>query len=366
MKMLDNLDAMSDPTSAIAAVDLFCGAGGLTRGLLDAGIAVKAGIDLDPSCEYAYRHNNEGAEFVLKSVAEIEKKDVEGYFPENALSLLCGCAPCQTFSTYNRNAAEDDSRWQLLGEFSRLVKEVRPDYVSMENVPGLASHSVFDKFLTVLQEEGYSFSYSTVDCSEYGMPQKRKRLVLLGSLVGNIDLLSPEQITLQNAAKTVKGAIGHLSHREAIGASGSDNLHKAQKLSSLNLKRIRASKPNGTWKDWDESLRCECHKKSTGVTYSSVYGRMAWDEPSPTITTQFYNYGSGRFGHPENDRALTLREGALLQTFNEDYAFEDPQNMLSIRDLGRLIGNAVPPMLGYIIGESIRRHAHEQQKARER
>jgi DNA (cytosine-5)-methyltransferase 1 len=131
------------------------------------------------------------------------------------------------------------------------------------------------------------------------------------------------------------------------------------KLSEINMKRMRASKPNGTWHDWDEDLKLACHKKDSGDTYKAVYGRMSWDEPSSTITTQFYNYGTGRFGHPEQDRALTIREAAILQTFPTDYKFYQNENAVFIKKLGIHIGNAVPVDLGFVIGKSIQLHIGE-------
>ncbi|GAJ03489.1 unnamed protein product, partial [marine sediment metagenome] len=138
--------------------------------------------------------------------------------------------------------------------------------------------------------------------------------------------------------------------------STKDALHRASRLGDINLKRIKQSKPGGTWKDWDEDLRSPCHKKDSGKSYCGVYARMSWDTLAPTMTTQFYNYGTGRFGHPEQDRALSLREGALLQTFPPDYDFIDPELTFSKKRLGTHIGNAVPVRLGVIIGRSILNH----------
>lgn len=341
----------------VTAVDLFCGAGGLTNGLMQAGIHVKAGIDLDETCKYAYEENNPGTTFIADSVSNINPEDISEYLDLGKYSLLCGCAPCQTFSTYNQKASEKDHRWWLLNEFGRLIKELLPDYVTMENVPGLVGQNVFDSFLETLKSKGYFFTYSIVDCPDYGIPQKRKRLVLLASLHSDISLLPPEQLGIKKR-KTVRDAIGHLNDLPVNSSSNKDILHRSQRLSNTNLKRIKNSRPDGTWKDWDESLLCPCHKRENGKTYSSVYGRMSWDSQSPTITTQFYNYGSGRFGHPTQNRALSLREGALLQTFPASYKFIDPErsSSASIKDIGRLIGNAVPPQLGYVIGATIKEH----------
>lgn len=340
-------------SNSVTAVDLFCGAGGLTRGLIDSGIHVAAGFDVDEACEYAYEANNPGSVFRDESVEDLHGEDLNPYFSDACFTLLSGCAPCQTFSTINQKASKSDSRWYLLSHFARLVREVKPDFVTMENVPGLADKDVFVDFCNTLKTEGYQYSYSVVDCSAYGLPQKRRRLVLLASRHGNIALPEP---SADIKMRTVRDAIEELTPMEAGAKNTHDSLHTASKLSDLNMKRMRASVQGGTWKDWSESLKLSCHQSETGDGYGAVYGRMKWDEPSPTITTQFYNYGSGRFGHPEQDRAITLREGALLQTFPPNYEFYSPDKPLGKREIARLIGNAVPVDLGRIIGETILEH----------
>ncbi len=212
----------------------------------------------------------------------------------------------------------------------------------------------FKDFVDFLKKSDYYVSYSNVYCPDYGIPQKRRRLVLLASKLGEIKLLDP--IYKPSNYRTTRDAIGNLFPIEAGDVYDQDPLHRTTKLSDLNLKRIEASKPNGTWEDWEEGLRLACHKKKSGNTYKSVYGRMSWDQPSPTITTQFYNYGTGRFGHPEQNRALTVREGALLQTFPSNYIFCETNGDISISKLGIHIGNAVPVDLGFVIGQSILNH----------
>ena len=354
------------PVRQIYAVDLFCGAGGLTRGLLDAGIKVRAGVDLDPICEYPYEQNNE-AEFLKKSVTDLTPDEIRLFYRKRSLRLLAGCAPCQTFSTYNlkaRTAEEKDKKWFLLLEFARLVNDLSPELVTMENVPGLQEQDVFQKFIQTLHDNGYHVNYQVVACADYGIPQDRHRLVLLASKLGEIRLLSPSEFGAKR--QTVRNAIGELPRLKAGGKSKDDPLHQCSKLSPLNLKRIRASKPGGTWRDWPKALVAECHKKSTGNTYGSVYGRMSWDEPSPTMTTQFFGYGNGRFGHPEQDRGISLREGAILQSFPPDYEFSKPGEPVCQKNIGRLIGNAVPVRLGEVIGKSIVIHVNEMQKQKRR
>lgn len=340
----------------IYAVDLFCGAGGLTRGLLDAGIRVKAGVDLDPICRYPYEHNN-GAEFLNKSVTELEPGEIRGFYRKGCFSLLAGCAPCQTFSTYNmkeRSKKEKDKKWFLLLQFARLVGEIQPDLVTMENVPGLEEQDVFQNFLNTLNAHGYNVFHQVVACEEYGIPQHRRRLVLLGSKLGSIRLLTPDEIGAEK--RTVRQAFEGLPHLRDGEQSTSDALHQCSKLSDINLRRIRASKPGGTWRDWPKELIAECHKKNTGKSYGSVYGRMEWDQPAPTMTTQFFGFGNGRFGHPEEDRAISLREGAIIQSFPRNYEFAEPGAPICQKNIGRLIGNAVPVKLGEVIGKSLVAH----------
>ncbi len=337
----------------IGAVDLFCGAGGLTHGLEKSGIAVNLGIDIDPACEYPYAANNK-ADFLLKSVDDVEASELLAAYNGADLKLLAGCAPCQTFSSYNQKADSSDKRWWLLLQFSRLIKETEPELVTMENVPGLMDQDVFKEFVDNLKERNYRIDYKVVNCAQYGLPQQRNRLVLLASQLGSIELLSPKEF--KRKSQTVKEAIGKLPAIEAGAINPKDPLHQSSSLSKTNYQRILVSRPGRTWRDWPEELVAECHKKKSGKTYPSVYGRMSWNKPSPTITTQFFGFGNGRFGHPEQNRAISLREGAILQSFPKKYKFTAPGEPVNKKVLGRLIGNAVPVKLGELIGKSIVKH----------
>lgn len=338
----------------IKAIDLFCGAGGLTRGLEDVGIEVVKGVDIDPACEYPYTKNND-ADFVLKSVEKVTAADFSKDLADASYTLLAGCAPCQPFSTYSQGLSDkSDKRWNLLNQFGRIAKELKPDFVTMENVPRLAEQAVFDKFVAALEDDDFWVFYDVVNCADYGVPQQRQRLVLLASKHGPIDMIAPT--VKSDSYKTVRDVIEDLPRIKAGESCIDDPLHMASKLSPLNLKRIRASKAGGTWRDWDKDLVAACHKKRTGKTYPGVYGRMTWDDPSPTMTTQFFGFGNGRFGHPAQDRAISLREGAILQSFPRDYAFVPKDETVYIKTIGRLIGNAVPVKLGKAIGKSIKRH----------
>lgn len=340
-------------------VDLFCGVGGLTCGLEKAGLNVVAGFDLDATCEYTYSHNNH-AKFIHKNIEDVTGLDIKRLLRGYDVKILAGCAPCQPFSRHqkdkhNRKKHKD---WKLLYQFARLVEEAKPHIVSMENVPELEDEQVFKDFVKTLTDLKYNVTYKVVNAADYGVPQRRKRLLLLASKKKKISFIDPTH----DSAVTVKEIIGELPRISAGEKNEKDNLHIASALSEKNIERIKHSKPGGTWRDWPENLRLECHKKDTGKTYASVYGRMQWDDVAPTITTQFTGYGTGRFGHPEQNRALTLREGALLQTFPQNYSFVPEGEEVSIKKVARHIGNAVPPRLGEIIGLSIIAHCNKRKR----
>ena len=315
-------------------------------------------MDVDPACEYPYEANND-ATFLLKSVEDLKAADLGPSFRKSGIKLLAGCAPCQTFSAYNPKATESDGRWGLLNHFSRLVEELDPDLVTMENVPRLLEQDVFSAFVDTLERNGYFLNHyrSVVNCVDYGVPQHRTRLVLLASRFGPIELLQPSLFGRKR--KTVKQAIGWLPRLSAGGSDPKDPLHRCSKLSEVNLRRIQSSRPGGTWRDWPEDLIADCHQKNSGKTYSSVYGRMTWNAPAPTMTTQFYGFGNGRFGHPQQHRAISLREGAILQSFPKQYKFVRPGDPIFQKAVGRLIGNAVPVMLGEAIGRTLLEHVSE-------
>lgn len=333
------------------AVDLFCGAGGLSYGLQLAGIKTAAGVDNDASCKYPFE-TNIGADFECKDVKELTSTQVLNWFNGADISILAGCAPCQPFSTYSNSRKSIDDRWSLLWEFYRIVDETRPDIVSMENVPGLSKQPIWEEFVRELKKIGYHIDWQIVNCSQIGLPQNRRRLVMLASKLGCISF------SFQPVSKktTVRDAIAHLPKIEAGESCNNDRLHRSARLSPKNLERIKYSKSNGTWRDWPIELRADCHKKQSGISYPSVYGRMSWDNVSPTITTQAYGFGNGRFGHPEQNRAISLREAAILQSFPDTYSFLNNNSEYSIGKIGTLIGNAVPPLLGKAIGEVILNH----------
>lgn len=336
----------------IVAVDLFCGVGGLTHGLTKAGVNVRLGVDLDPACRFPMETNND-TKFLEADVGSLLPSDVKIAFGDAQVTLLAGCAPCQPFSSYAQSAKRDlpHNDWELLRSFSKLVLAVRPTLVTMENVPPLLKQQIFQDFVADLYKAGYNLDYKVVDGRNIGLPQRRQRLVLVASMLG--------PITIPDSAKpqaTVRDTIADLPALSAGSSDPDDPLHAAASLSELNLARVRNSRPGGTWRDWPKELVAECHRRRSGHTYPSVYGRMEWDAPAPTMTTQCYGFGNGRFGHPEQDRAISLREAAMIQSFPKDYKFSPYGVRISFNTLGRMIGNAVPVLLGEFIGEVLVEH----------
>ena len=350
---------------SISAVDLFCGVGGLTYGLQQAGIDVVAGLDVDETCKYAFEENNK-AKFISKDIREFTSAELAELYPKDSIKFLVGCAPCQPFSAHtrkNKHRSSDD-RWSLLDDFGRLVEKVNPHLIAFENVPLIRKENIFANFCNKIRSLYYYLHPELiVYCPDYGVPQKRRRLVLIASTWDNFELLpKTHSSSLEDGLlpfQTVKDTIGDLPEIDDGEVYESDPLHRSRKLTKINKKRIMHSKPGGTWKDWNEELRLPCHKKSSGKGYTTVYGRIKSDDLAPTITTQFNNLGSGRFGHPKQHRALSLREGALLQTFPKDYKFVEPDSPITVSRIASYIGNAVPVQLAKVIGESIQKHVKE-------
>ncbi|AZE09122.1 DNA-cytosine methyltransferase [Pseudomonas chlororaphis subsp. aureofaciens] len=324
--------------------------------MLNAGIAVRAGYDIEAQCEYAYHENNRAA-FVACDVKDVTAEQLLGWYRPERYRLLAGCAPCQPFSTYNQGRdTRTDRKWPLLYHFARLIEETEPHLVTMENVPDVTKHQVYRDFVKSIENKGYKIWDGRVSCVDYGLPQKRRRHVLLASKLGlPISIIPP---THKHTHVSVESVIGHLPRIAAGQCDPNDPLHRAATLSPLNLRRMIHSIPGGTWRNWPKELVAKCHRKESGKTYASVYGRMRADEPGPTMTTLCYGFGNGRFGHPIQNRAISLREAAILQSFPDDYVFMEPEN-ITFKAVGRMIGNAVPVRLGEVIGESLMNHVRE-------
>lgn len=345
-----------------AVVDLFCGIGGLSYGLIKERLTVSAGVDFDNSCRYAYEKNND-TKFLYKDITKLNAAELNSLYPNGKRKILVGCAPCQPFSIFNyknNNNAEKqkkDTKWRLLYSFADLIEATQPEIVSMENVPQLKifnNGQVLNDFIARLEQNNYKVSYGIYNAQDYGVPQRRRRLILLASKHSKIELIPPTH-TKDNYV-TVRQAISHLPKIEDGEYSKKDILHFARKLGDMMKKRIQATPEGGGWKDWDESLLLECHKKESGKMYSSVYGRMSWDNVAPTMTTYCTGLNNGRFGHPEQNRAISLREAAVLQSFPENYDLIEPDKEFNVQVLSRQIGNAVPVGLGQAIAKSIKNH----------
>lgn len=344
---------MSEKKSqAIRAVDLFCGVGGMTHGLQAAGINVVRGYDNDPKCRFPYEENNNSI-FEESDVYELDPGSIVEQLDGAELTLMAGCAPCQPFSTYSQSSRKvrPNEDWMLVERFAEIAAEVGPDFVVMENVPRLLEHPVLGEFESIL--DGYEVSKKVIDVSTLGIPQTRRRLIVVASRLGSVDL---DFGWARGGHETVRQAISGLPPLKAGERDSADVLHASSRLSPKNLERIQESVQGGTWRDWPEHLLADCHKKRSGASYPSVYGRMVWDLPSPTITTQCFGYGNGRFGHPDQDRAISLREAAILQSFPADYKFVGNGGRVSFSQVGRWIGNAVPVRLAQLVGIALLRH----------
>lgn len=327
----------------IVAVDFFCGGGGLTRGLLDAGIEVKKGFDNDFKLKETYENNNPGAKFFASDVCDLKKENVlSGIDRGKNYLLLAGCAPCQPFSNLLKKDISQDKRKNLLLQFGRLISEIKPDFLFVENVPGLKNgrgQLIFEEFEKILKKEGYHFTSSVLDAKDYGVPQTRKRLVLLGSLHGEVVLPKPSHGKDSVPFKTVRDVISKYPKVRAGVKEHDIPNHTTRALSELNLERLRhIKKDGGSRLDLPEELQLNCHKGYKGHT--DVYGRMKWDRYAPTLTCKCTSISNGRFGHPTQLRGLSVREAAALQTFEDDYVFYGS----SFTDNTKWVGNAVPPL----------------------
>ncbi|MEY2250380.1 DNA cytosine methyltransferase [Comamonas sediminis] len=335
----------------IQVVDFFSGCGGTSCGFEAAGLEILAGLDIDPAAAATFRTNFPHAHFIEGDVRDLHTNVLNGFLEKRTMPLLfAGCAPCQPFSKQNRLQSLEDPRRTLLKEFGRFIKAWMPDFVFVENVPGLqkiSKHGPFVSFQSLLKRLGYRFETAVVPALWYGVPQTRERLVLVASLRGNIKL--PEATHGPGLPggryTTVRDWISDLPEIAAGEISATDKDHVAAKLEVLNLKRIRATPEGGGRSSWPESLLLNCHKTHSG--HSDVYGRLAWDKQAAGLTTRCISYSNGRFGHPTQDRALSVREAACLQTFPRSYTFEG-----NLNSRARQIGNAVPPKMAEAFAKS--------------
>lgn len=334
------------------AIDFFCGAGGLTRGLLDAGIGVVAGFDWDERCRSTYEHNNLGVRFIQADVRGIGPKDLRVNCRLRRFNdvLFAGCAPCQPFSS-QRKGNEQRHDATLLGEFGRLVDAALPGYVLIENVPGIAKvrgFSTFQRFLRMLDANGYRYVYDILDAKHYGVPQNRRRLVLLAARQQEPSLPKSRYGNQLRPVRTVRQAISHFPAITAGECHPKVPNHVAASITELNLERLHITPHDGgDRRSWPERLRLECHKGNY-KGHTDVYGRMSWDSPAPALTGRCHSISNGRYGHPEQDRAISLREAAAIQSFPDRYVFFGPNKHVAMQ-----IGNAVPVRLSEQLGKHI-------------
>ena len=339
----------------VDAVDLFCGVGAMSYGLKQSGINIVLGVDNDKECQYPYETNNQN-QFLSEDVKNINGKNLRKYCSTDSLRLLVGCAPCQPF-TLNAHVKKlsKHSKYSLFSEFARIVSEFEPDFVISENVAGIINDNMFQESVQLIKDNGYYICCQVVGCADFGIPQKRRRMILLGSKLGQIDGLSATHNDTGDynldRYVTLRDTIGFLNDVET---NADNKMHKCINLSDINIKRILQSKPGRTWLDWDKHLWRERHKNGK-KDFLNPYSRLEWDTICSTITTEFFNYGSGRFGHPEKNRALSLLEGALIQTFPIDYRFTKKESV-PINEVARHIGNAVPVKLAKHIGSHLLDH----------
>jgi DNA (cytosine-5)-methyltransferase 1 len=319
------------------AIDLFSGCGGLSRGLTDAGYRVLAAVEINEKACETYRANHPDVELLAEDIRKLSAAKlmrVTG-LKKGELDLLAGCPPCQGFSTLrarNGRAAASDPRNDLIDEFARLALSLRPKMIMMENVPALARYEKFIHFVERLSASGYQVISKVLDVSNFGVPQRRKRLILSASRVG-LPLLASEDST----RTTVREAIGGLP---PVGKSG-DALHDIQtKQRSARVQAMIKAIPKngGSRHSLPDHLKLDCHNRTSG--FNDVYGRMKWEDVSPTITSGCSNPSKGRFIHPQEDRPITLREAAILQGFPSDYRFVVSHGQGAI---ALMIGNALPP-----------------------
>ncbi len=343
----------------LKAIDFFCGGGGMTCGLRQAGVDVLAGIDFDLEARETYEINNPGSTFIHADIKELDSTFLQtscGIKKNDDYLLFVGCSPCQYYSIINTNKEKSRNSKDLLNHFARFIDFYRPGFVLVENVPGIVTNkeSVLPSFLDDLQNLGYkNIKYGVLDLSYYGIPQSRKRFSLIATRLELPHLTLPDRDKKRSLVRDFLGEHNGFPKVDAGHRDDSFFCHTVAGLSQKSLQRIRKTSHNGGSRaDWaeDSDLQLKCFVGRDNC-FKDTFGRIWWDKPAPTITTKFFSLSNGRFGHPEEDRALSIREGATLQTFPKSYKFISR----SIATSARLIGNAVPCEYARRVGLHIQR-----------
>jgi DNA (cytosine-5)-methyltransferase 1 len=342
----------------LKAVDFFCSGGGMSYGMQNAGIQILAGIDFDLNCKKTYEANIQGAEFIPADVFDLKEIDLEEKLSlkkNDDELILIGCSPCQFWSIINTDKTKSARSKNLLIEFSRFVKYFRPGYVVVENVPGVLrrkEESGLNEFIEWLSNNGYANPHFKVhNVNDYGVPQNRKRFTLIASRISAEEIKPVELDGEKAVVKDVLGVDKGFPKIEAGTRDLSDFLHTVPSISDINKKRLKkVEKDGGNRLGFanDPELQLKCFEGKDD-SFKDTFGRLWWNRPAPTITTKFFSISNGRFVHPDEDRALSIREGAVLQSFPLSYKFKGS----SIANIARMIGNAVPPQYATALGKAI-------------
>lgn len=336
----------------------------MTYGLSKSGIKVVAGIDNDGSCRATYERNNPRSKFILADICALREESLQrlvGLERNDDNLVLIGCSPCQYWSIIRTDKSKSKKSRNLLLEFKRFVEYFNPGYVLVENVPGILHRNVSSglrKFIFSLEKAGYKIHAEIVNLNEYGVPQMRRRFSLLATRLHEVPIFPKPS---KRYRPKVRDFIGERNGFEKVKAGHRDRTqfnHSTSSLSNKNLLRLTKTPRNGgSWLDWAKSRELK-RRSYDGTGFPDNYGRMKWGKPAPTITTRFHSISNGRFAHPNENRGLSIREGATLQTFPKRYVFKCPY----FGDTARIVGNAVPPEFAKRLGRTIV-NRHRRRKA---